>query len=230
MNLINGLTLNRIIAACLLAMIFVHQQISFHRTPGVDAYHARVRQAAAAVPTRIGPWVGQDVPLRAQALTVLQPNAMISRQYVNVETGQSASVLLVHCSDAHSMVGHFPGRCYPADGWDQKQSTERDWMVGDLRLTGTEYEFTMESPFGAQNAQDIIVANCLLRPGGLVLRDMAAMSASIQGADGQSTGAGQMQVIFDAKVPVEERDAAITTLVGGYRGVIDAILSRPTDK
>jgi len=226
----SGLTLNRMTALLLVACIGVHQYVSFRRAPGVEQYHARVRTAATMVPSRIGPWVGEDVPVRVQALTVLRPNVMISRRYVNVETGATAFVLLVHCSDAHSMVGHFPARCYPAQGWQLQRSTERDWVVGDLRLTGTEYEFTMENDAfgGDEGRQDIIVANCLLRPGGLVLRDMASMSNSILGPDGESSGAGQIQIIFDASVPAEQRDAAIEALVAGYLPVIDVILSRPT--
>jgi uncharacterized protein DUF3485 len=223
----SGMTFNRLLAGLVIAGIAVHQHIAFRRTPGIDQYHSRVRAAAAQVPSRIGAWVGQDVPVPVRALTVLRPNVLISRRYIDIETGASAVVLLVHCADAHSMVGHFPGRCYPAEGWDLKRSTERDWMVGDLRLTGTEYEFTMDATPDGRGPQDIIVANCLLRPGGLVLRDMDSMSNSIRGADGQSTGAGQLQVVFDAGVPSELRDAEIAALASGYRPVIDAILSRP---
>jgi len=75
------------------------------------------------------------------------------------------------------MVGHFPMRCYPADGWDFVRAEPRDWQVGDLRLTGMEYEFFMRE-IGDQisGEQRIVVANCLLRPGGLVLRDMDSLS------------------------------------------------------
>jgi hypothetical protein len=227
----NGFTLNRTLAAVVIAGIAVHQHLAFYRTPGIDQYHANVRAAAALVPNMIGPWVGQDVPTRAQALTVLRPNVMISRHYINIETGASVSVMLVHCVDAHSMVGHYPGRCYPADGWTLKNSTPRDWVVGNLTLTGTEYEFTTGGDLsGGLNAQDIIVANCLLRPGGLILRDMDSMSNSILGAAGQSLGAGQLQIIFDASVPQDQRDATLAVLAQGYKPVLDAILATPSSK
>ena len=223
--------INRTLAVLIITGIAVHQHLAFYRTPGIDQYHANVRAAAGTVPTRIGPWIGQDVPTRVQALTVLRPNVMISRRYVNVETGGGVSVMLVHCVDAHSMVGHFPGRCYPADGWTLKQSTPRDWVVSGRTLTGTEYEFTMSDDLdGGQSTQDIIVANCLLRPGGLILRDMDSMSNSILGAEGQGLGAGQLQVIFDAAVPQDQRDAVISSLIAGYKPVLDAILATPSAK
>ena len=125
--MMNGFTLNRTLAALVIAGIAVHQHLAFYRTPGIDQYHANVRAAATLVPTMIGPWVGQDVPTRAQALTVLRPNVMISRHYVNIETGASVSLMLVHCVDAHSMVGHYPGRCYPCLLYTSRDSFRRQY-------------------------------------------------------------------------------------------------------
>jgi Protein of unknown function (DUF3485) len=229
--MINALTIHRGVALLTLAGIAVLQFTTFHRTPGLERYQGQIRVAANLMPSRIGPWVGDDVAVPVRALTVLQPNVLISRRYLNVESGMVAGLLLVHCDDAHSMVGHFPLRCYPAEGWQLRSSEPRDWVLGELRLTGTEYAFTMDDVIGGQHgARSIIVANCLLRPGGLVLRDMDSMSDSIIGADGQASGAGQIQVYFDARVPSARREAAIVELLSGYRPVIDAILSRPGPK
>jgi len=223
--------ISRVLAVMMLGAISLQNALTVHRSPDVDRYDARIHEAADQIPLRIGSWIGQDVKVPARALTVLRPNVLISRQYVNVESGQHAGLMFVHCDDAHHMVGHFPMRCYPADGWDFVRAEPRDWQVGDLRLTGMEYEFFMRE-IGDQisGEQRIVVANCLLRPGGLVLRDMDSLSKSIIGADGQATGAGQIQVYFDASVPKSERDSAVQTLVAGYRPVIDAILSNPDAK
>jgi hypothetical protein len=123
------------------------------------------------------------------------------------------------------MVGHFPARCYPARGWDVRASRPRDWTICDLTLTGTEYEFTRPAEGMGGGEESIVVANCLLRPGGRMFRDMTAMSKSIAGAWGQSSGAGQIQIYFDASVPQDRRDAAVRDLAGGYRPVLDAILA-----
>jgi hypothetical protein len=145
---------------------------------------------------------------------------------VNLENGHSAGFMLVHCSDAHAMAGHFPLRCYAARGWDIQGSRSRDWMVDGLSLTGMEYTFSLKGKGIASNeSRSIIVANCLFRPGGKVLRDMDAMVKSVIGAGGQSSGAGQLQIYFDAGMPQAERDAAIVTLAGGYKELIEAILS-----
>jgi Protein of unknown function (DUF3485) len=223
--------ISRLLATMMLGAIALQNALTVHRSPDVERYDTRIRDAAGQIPARIGSWIGQDVKVPARALTVLRPNVLISREYVNVETGQRAGLMLVHCDDAHHMVGHYPMRCYPADGWDFVRAEPRDWQVGDLRLSGTEYEFFMRE-IGEQisGEQRIIVANCLLRPDGQVLRDMDSLSKSIIGAEGQATGAGQIQVYFDASIPKAERDSAVQILVAGYRPVIDAILSNPDAK
>jgi hypothetical protein len=213
-------------ALVMLAGIAVHHAVAMHKPAGIVEYHARAREVAARVPSKIDAWVGEDVRVPVQAMTVLRPNVMISRRYVNVENGATAGVLLVHCADAHAMAGHFPLRCYPARGWNLVRSRPRDWQAGDLRVTGTEYEFTLDDQ-ETRTTSNIVVANCLLRPG-MILRDMDGMTRSILGAGGQALGAAQVQVYFDSAVSEAKRDEAIVALLKGYRPVIDAVVAGPT--
>jgi hypothetical protein len=216
----------RTLAVALLAGIGIHRAVAVHRPAGVAEYHARVREAAKDVPRHISGWVGQDVEVPARAVAVLSPNVMLSRRYVNVENGSTAGVMLVHCSDAHDMVGHFPLRCYPANGWDLKSSAPRVLMIDDRAVPATEYEFVLpEQGISGGGEQHIFVVNCLFRPGGKVFADMDGMSASIAGAWGQSSGAGQLQVYFYGDVPRVQRDAAVDELVKGYEPVLKAILA-----
>ena len=198
---------------------------SAKRSGGVEALHRHIRTVAAEVPRRIAAWVGNDVPLPAQALTTLRPNVTISRHFVNVENGVAAGFLLVHCSDAHDMAGHFPLRCYPAEDWTLDTAASRDWKIGTLVLTGTEYRFAKDAIRGGGVPQTVIVANFLLRPGGLILRDMDGLSRSMVGAGSETTGAGQIQLYFDGSVSLEHRDEAVKTLVGGHLAMIEAMLA-----
>ena len=217
----------RWIAGALLAAIAVHRLATAHTPVNVEQYQQSIRTAAEHIPRQIAGWVGEDVPLQVQAVSLLRPNVMLSRRYLNIENGRSAGMLLVHCSDAHSMAGHFPLRCYPAGGWKLQSSEPRDWRVGNLVITGTEYEFTMDELATPGGSRMMTVANFLLRPGGKVLRDMNGMTKSIIGAGGQATGAGQIQVYFDSRVPREQRDETVIALIEGYRPIIDAILADP---
>ena len=55
-----------------------------------------------------------EVPPEAQEL--LRPNAIFSRRFQRPgEIG--VHVLVVHCSDARDMIGHYPPICYPSSGW-----------------------------------------------------------------------------------------------------------------
>jgi hypothetical protein len=216
----------RVLALLILAAIGIQRAVAMHRPASMVRYHEKIRAVADLVPKHIGAWVGQDVPVAVQATTLLRPNVMISRRYVNIENGLTAGFLLVHCSDAHAMAGHFPLRCYPARGWDVRSAVARDWMVDGLAITGMEYTFSLpDERMGAREPRLVVVANCLLRPGGKVLRDMDAMVSSVIGAGGQSSGAGQLQIYFDAGVSQEDRDAAIVTLVSGYAETIRTILA-----
>src|SRR4051812_2786544 len=223
----NGRLGYRICAVLMLAAMGAHRLAVIHRPAEVAAHHWHIREvAASSAPRQFHGWIGEDTRVPSQAMTVLDPNVIISRRYVNVESGLSAGFLLVHCSDAHDMAGHFPLRCYPADGWERRGAQERRWRGGGLAVTGMEDGFSRRESFGQQPESNIVVANFLIRPG-LVLRDMDAMNASIIGAGGQSSGAGQVQVYFDSTVPADVRDRAIVTLVEGYRPIIDAMLALP---
>src|SRR6478736_6072067 len=109
----NARTAYRICTALMLAAIGAHRLAVVHRPAEVAAHHRHIREvAASSSPRQFNGWIGEDVRVPSQAMSVLDPNVIISRRYVNVESGLSAGFLLVHCADAHDMAGHFPLRCY----------------------------------------------------------------------------------------------------------------------
>jgi hypothetical protein len=223
--MMRAVNVQRLAAVALLLAIGAHRLITGHRPADVAPYHAAIRDAVAKVPTRIDGWVGQDVPMPVQATAVLRPNAVISRHYLNVENGSSAGMVFVHCSDAHDMAGHFPLRCYPARGWEVASAEPRDWQIGDLCVSGTEYHFTRtQGAAGNERKETLIVANCLMRPGHRMFRDMNGMARDVVGAGGQATGAAQVQVYFDESMPQDQREKTVVTLLGGIRPVLDVVL------
>lgn len=221
-------TLWRYSAVVVLCAMAAQRYHSLSRPINVEKYHASIRDSATMVPNRIEGWIGHEVSVPVQATTLLQPNLIISKRYLNVETGTTAGFLLVHCSDAHDMAGHFPLRCYPAQGWKLLDAKPHDWKVGDLVFTGMEYKFTRSAEIGAGADQTIIVSNFLMRPGGQILRNMDEMMAGVRGAGGQAEGAAQVQVYFDGSTPDEARQNAVKVLLAGYRPVINAILADPS--
>ena len=214
----------RFVAIIFLAAIAIHRYAIDHGSGGVERYRAEIREAAVRIPRHFGSWVGEEVPVPVQAMAVLKPNVLISRRYTNIETGVVAGLMLVHCGNAHHMAGHFPLRCYPAVGWELRSSAHRDWSAAGLRIGGSEYQFHLDSLAG-RGEQSIVVINCLLCANGRVLRDMDGMNKAIAGASGAASGAGQVQVYFDASVPQPQRDAAVEAILGGCKPILTAILA-----
>lgn len=195
-------------------------RLAMPRPADATAYHRAVAQASAAIPTRIGTWIGEDVPVPSAAVTMLSPNVLLSRRYVDTATGREARLLLVQCGDARDMTAHYPPVCLVNSGWTLTESRPRDWLVGATRIPGTEYRFAMRS-FGQMSA--IIVCNFMALPDGRLARDMGPVTAAADDVTHRYFGAAQVQVVLGADVTEAERDAAVSTLVGGLGQTLHAI-------
>ena len=109
------------IAGLLLLGVWAHQ--SSYENPNVfDEYHSRCRSAIEQLPTQVGHWMGREVPLPQPALDLLDPNAQRNIRFTDFSpmglTGpdRRISVMIVQCKLARDMQGHYPPRCYPAQG------------------------------------------------------------------------------------------------------------------
>ncbi|MGA3067341.1 MAG: exosortase-associated EpsI family protein, partial [Tepidisphaeraceae bacterium] len=115
--------------------------------PRILAYQAASRKAIDAIPlTLVGPtgniWTGSDTPVAAAATELLRPNTILSRDYVRQDdNGIVATLLIVDCNDARDLQGHYPPRCYPAQGEKTEGSRQRTWHLKGMDINGMEYEF-----------------------------------------------------------------------------------------
>jgi hypothetical protein len=86
----------------------------------------------SAFPIEIGNWVGSELTIPATTREYMEENFaddFFSRRYVNSAEGIWADVYMVYCSSRPSgILGHRPGVCYPANGW-QHQNTGRSQFV-----------------------------------------------------------------------------------------------------
>jgi hypothetical protein len=211
------------LAVVILAAVALYRT---QRETGEDAspYHARVRHAAEHLPLQIGSWVGEDKTVPVSAVALLRPNVLMSRSYVNAETGRQAAWLLVQCGDARDLIGHYPPVCYVNSGWVLASSQPRQWKVGNLIVDGMEYDFTTP-PF--RNRHGMLVMNAMVMPDGKFEPDMIAVRRAAAGLQRRSFGAGQIQVIVDPALPQSERDELFVSLVMAHRPLLDAVLSGP---
>ena len=199
---------------------------SILRSPPADAhgYHARVRADVRAIPYRIGDWVGYDVELPQAAVAKLQPNAMLSRRYRDVRSGREAGLLIVHCTDARDLLGHYPPVCYPASGWRLTSSAPRTWPTDAGGVHGSCYRFEREA-LGAQVSMTI--ANFMVLPGEGTVADMAAVNALAQDPQRKYLGAAQVQLLLDGDTDQATADTVFHELIGANAKVIQTIQAGP---
>ena len=201
------------IAALLLVGVWGEQK-AFHPPPAdPSAYHARVRAAGALAPLQFGNWVGQDGEVAAGAITLLKPNIILQRLYRNKVTGQTARVLVVHCSDAGDMLGHYPPVCYPSSGFREVQRTSKHWEIGGEKFNGYEYDFTSNVP---GQLQPVVVDDFMLLPTGQSVGDMDTVRHWAKNRRVRQYGAGQMQVLTDPTVSPTVRAEIFKEMVTAY--------------
>jgi hypothetical protein len=184
------------------------------------AYHRAIRQAAASIPMRIGDWVGSDAAVPGTAVTMLRPNVILSRRYVNVASGLEVSVLLVQCADARDIVAHYPPVCLINAGWKMTDARPHDWTAGGMEIAGTEYQFVMPA---FDKLQAIVVSNFMVLPDGRFVRDMGPVAEAAADVAHRYFGAGQVQVVTPADLAGERREKVVTELIGAMCNTIAAI-------
>jgi hypothetical protein len=204
-------------------------QASRHIKPGdVEPFHQRAKEELASYPYYVGTWVGQDEPVTQAAVQLLRPNYILSRRYTNT-SGQGLAphgtfqLLVVQCRDSRDMVGHYPPICYPAHGQTLVSETPRDWIVGDLKVTGTEYHFAYRS--AEQGIIKRVVYNFLIIPGHGIARNMKAVMAAAEDYQERYYGAAQFQLVFSGALSQEARDSILEQGVGARPDIVKALMS-----
>jgi hypothetical protein len=210
------------LAAALLALLFAARLVVFRQPPQAEAYFWRVAAAAQATPTTNLPWVSLESPVPPAAISMLRPNITVSRKYTNLQTGQQATLLLVQCRDARALLGHYPPKCYVANGYRQTSGAPRDWQVDGLAIQGMVYAFSFARP---DEISSLVIYDFMILPDGHTCRDMEGVYAMARDPQKRRLGAAQLQVLLDSSVPEEQRDATFLALIGAHRHTIDAILA-----
>jgi hypothetical protein len=200
-----------------------------HITPAdVEPYHARAKAAIESIPTTIGTWTAKGESVPREAIKLLRPNIILSLRYSDNDVSHDrwydrwASLLVDQCRDARDMNGHYPPVCYVNSGEVQIYSQPRDWKVGDLVISGTEYHFLKTS---ATESTRTAVYNFLIVPRAGILRDMEGVRRAAEDYQQRYYGAAQFQVLMNADLPQQERDEIFTTLMQPCQPVIRTLMS-----
>ncbi|MEI8195142.1 MAG: exosortase-associated EpsI family protein [Phycisphaerae bacterium] len=192
------------------------------RAADAEPYHQRVRLVAAELPLSFGNWTGHEVEVPEGATALLRPNVMISRSYTNNQNGHNVHFLLVHCGDARSMWGHYPPVCYAGQGWQMVAQTPRHTDVNGLSVPQMEYEFVRNS---TGLTQEQVIYDLMLLPDGKIVRDMDSLLGAYKDYTRRFYGAAQMQLVFAADIPPEEREETVREFLTVSRPLMDTILA-----
>ena len=185
-----------------------------------EPYHLRVKQVAAEIPLRIDRWIGTDKEPTRAAVKLLNPNVLFTRRYRNLDTGRTATFMLVQCKDARDLAGHYPPVCYPAHGWKLKSSAPKYWHFNELQIPGMEYRFDFSRLEGTRR---IVIRNFMILPDGRIYRDMSGVREAAADYNRHFFGAAQIQLVTDAGMPSPERDEVFRELLEGHQTLIDAL-------
>lgn len=197
---------------------------AFERTPNaaIEGYLSDVATAIDAVPYRIDRYLGQDSEVAKAAVELIKPNRLLQRRYVDPETGEGFSLLVVQCANARDMVGHYPPVCYPAHGWTGDGRTEDvSVRVGDLEVAGRRYGFALKRDIVTERMDILgffVVPQGETRFGG----DMSLVDRSSQSRIGTRLGATQIQILTDAALSDDRRREIWSMVIGAIEPVLRA--------
>ncbi|MDP9174824.1 MAG: EpsI family protein [Planctomycetota bacterium] len=226
--------------ASVLMLIGMISEARTHIKPAdADEHLAQSKQAIDGIPTTIiGPtgniWSGTDEVVPASATQLLRPNTILSRQYVkHGADGQSVALLIVHCSDARDLQGHYPHNCYPAQGQDEISQEQRAWHLKDMDIPGIEYHFA-----GEQLGAERIVYNFFVTPAvpgalvshpelnGVICPDIDSVYKSGEDYQRRYYGAAEFQMVSSAPMTRDQRDQAFVDLLTPIEDVIRKLENR----
>lgn len=203
-------TLPAVISALMLIALLMQKSTVEKTSWDAQPYHRQVRQAVDDVPYVVGDWIGQDVPVPTAAIQMLRANVVLSRRYRNVSDGSQVVLVIVQCSDARDLLGHYPPVCYPSHGWTTESTFDRQWQVKQQDIDGVEYHFSREE---LQRVEPLVVQNFMVLPGGGTSAGMSAVNQLAQDQQRKFYGAAQVQLVCSGDMPAEQRDKAFKTLV-----------------
>ena len=169
------------------------------------------------------------------ALDILNPNAHLSRRYQRIGAGRSVFVtlMLIHCSDARDMIGHYPPVCYPRAGWAELPGSMRDFTVSramDERELPVRYH--RFGQFGRNGIERVItVADTFILPEGGSTVDMGVVINAAGRARRSMKGVAQIQLLFQGDVPDDKAESMTDELLQALpKSLFDVLMNEPVIK
>jgi hypothetical protein len=170
-------------------------------------------------------WVGEDLRdlLAPEAQKLLRPNAIFNRRYERYG-GSWVQVLVVHCSDARDMIGHYPPVCYPSAGWvDLEVPPPGDHVLTAQAATLPVREYRFRAVQEGGRDFEIRIFSAFVLPDGTVTRDISDINRQSERLAVSVQGVAQMQIITPADTPAAEAMEAAGEVLGGLGELFDVL-------
>ena len=184
----------------------------------------QIAQAVASAPFFIGPWIGQDTPVLREAQELLRPNAILSRTYQR-PGGVNLHLLMVHCSDARDMIGHYPPICYPSSGWvpapAPASGQDIQIAIGEIYLPMRTYLFRRVQEHGAEEV--VRVFSAFILPDGTMTRGIADINRQSERLAVSVRGVAQLQIVSDIDLDQEQAQEGTAELLAGMPELLKAL-------
>lgn len=196
-----------------------------------------VSAALSSIPSRLSfgtaIWIKErDVQIPTRQAEIFGLTAAYSAEYRRMRRFPSlkAVVFIAYCSDARTMMGHHPPRCYPASGWlmaEQKPDDDFEFERADGRLIlGTTYRFVREGVITAE----LEVANGFFAAGDRFFRSLGDARRSVKPALLGGKGLFQFQILFQGTRPNDDVLGYVSEIMNAIPDAIfDELMFDPMD-
>jgi len=192
-------------------------------TPGdpvaIERRNAEVLEAVESLPWRFDGWWSEPQEVPAAAVRILRPNAVLCRRYRPVEGGAFIDFIVVHCSDARDMEGHYPPACYPAQGWVPLSGGESSQLADGTPVQI--YGFQRMEGWGTNNSMRVF--NYFILPNGTRTNDYRAVRRLARSYATSVRGVAQVQFVTGGSVPIDETRSGIEALLHHAEPLLDVI-------
>ncbi|MBK7405904.1 MAG: exosortase-associated EpsI family protein [Phycisphaerales bacterium] len=193
------------VAAAMLVSLFTWNFVERSTAGNVEQYLAQARKAIDRVPWNIGSFIGTKLEVQRVVVELLKPNNLLQRHYVVPETGEWFDLLVVQCSYAKDLDGHYPPNCYPRAGWVKEQDpSDFELHAGGIPVPVRRYRFRYE---GGILPQRIDILSFFIVPAGQPRfgRDMELVNMLSRSPKTDKLGAAQVQILTPAEMSEEAR-------------------------
>jgi exosortase len=184
--------------------------------PDVEARYRTIRDEVLALPSRLGPWRGEDIEVPLAEQRILKPNAMLSRSLSMLGGDERAHLLLIHCRDVRDMLGHWPASCYVSAGWKPEKDAARTIEVphAGLELQALRHRFSRVR--GEDLVERTEVWSAFLAPGEPPTGNLQDLAGRAGGRLRSRQGIAQIQVCFPGFVTDDEADRAVRSILEAF--------------